>query len=437
MRNWEDLGFHVPKIILPAEEVDYSRWATVACDQFTSQPEYWEEAERIAGESPSALRLVLPEYYLGKPDEEDRIARVHRTMEEYLENGVLRELPEGAVAVIRESCGHIRRGLVMALDLEAYDYSRDSKSLIRATEATIPERIPPRLKIRRGAAAEFPHILVLLDDPGKTVVEPLTDENGGASFEKLYDAELMLGGGHIRGYFVPAERLSGAKEAVEVLMEKAAEKYGKGKELLIAMGDGNHSLATAKAYWEEIKRSLVPEKREGHPARYALCEVENLHDPGIVMEPIHRLLFGEGRMTGQEMLDHIAEILNEQNGGCYLRPNGGDAAESGDFVFPYFTGKESGEIVVTGPAKVLPVAVLQTAIDTFLADSGLKIDFIHGDAALEKLASERNNLGFLLPAIDKFRLFDSVAKDGPLPRKTFSMGEAEEKRYYIEGRKIR
>ena len=330
--DWGTFGLHIPKIMLPAKGTDYSKWAVVACDQFTSEPEYWDEVNSIVGDAPSTLRLMLPELYLGKPEEADMIVSIRDTMKNYLDNGVLQELPAGCILVKRTVGGFERLGLVIATDLEAYDYSQDSQSLTRATERTVVERIPPRLRIREGAPIEMPHIMILIDDPDKTVIEPLADLAG----ETVYDADLMMNGGHVSGTFLAEEQLEGMKDALSALYDKAVEKYGEGHVIFQAMGDGNHSLATAKANWEKVKQTLTPEEQENHPARFALCE----------------------------------------------------------------------------------------------------IDYIHGTSVVESLSAREGNAGFLLPAMDKSMLFPAVAADGALPRKTFSIGEANEKRYYIESRLI-
>lgn len=281
------IGVLVPNVMLPPKGTDFSKWAVVACDQYTSQPEYWEQARALIGDAPSTLDLILPEAFLGKPDEQDRINAINKHMREYMENGVLTTLPQGFVLVRRTAAGNTRNGLVLALDLECYDYNKGSTSLIRATEATIVSRIPPRLRIREGAPVELPHILVLIDDPDRTVIEPLFKKTD--SFETLYDTDLMLGGGHISGWLVsdPSD-IQGVLDALTALTDPDSfkAKYGDHAPLLFAMGDGNHSLATAKANWEKIKASLPEAELASHPARYALVEIENVHDDGIILEPI-------------------------------------------------------------------------------------------------------------------------------------------------------
>lgn len=432
MKVYENsVGVLVPEILLPPKGTDMYKWAVVACDQFTSQKEYWEEARQIIGDAPSTLDLILPEAWLGAQDEQERIARIKEKMQEYLHNGTLVKQPQGFVLVERTAAGNTRHGLVMALDLEKYDYSRGSGTLIRATEGTIVERIPPRLRIREGAAVELPHILVLIDDPEETVIEPLTAQ--AEKLPLLYDTDLMLGGGHISGRLVSGEKeIMGVLEALTALSDKAAfeKKYGSKPVLLFAMGDGNHSLATAKANWEKIKATLPEEQREDHPARYALIELNNVHDKGIVFEAIHRNVFG---IPGEKLVEALLQKLREQNGGAEIGPE--QAPAGGEkHVIPFYYGDKSGAFIVTEPAVQLAVGTLQNAIDAVLKELGGEVDYIHGIDVVKELAQKPDTTGFLLPDMEKSELFPTVVYDGALPRKTFSMGEAAEKRYYMEAR---
>ena len=432
MKVYENsVGVLVPEILLPPQGTDTYKWAVVACDQFTSQKEYWEEARRIIGDAPSTLDLILPEAWLGAQDEQERIARIKEKMQEYLHNGTLVKQPQGFVLVERTAAGNTRHGLVMALDLEKYDYSKGSGTLIRATEGTIVERIPPRLRIREGAAVELPHILVLIDDPEETVIEPLTAQ--AEKLPLLYDTDLMLGGGHISGRLVSGEKeIVGVLEALTALSDKAAfeKKYGSKPVLLFAMGDGNHSLATAKANWEKIKATLPEEQREDHPARYALIELNNVHDKGIVFEAIHRNVFG---IPGEKLVEALLQKLREQNGGAEIGPE--QAPAGGEkHVIPFYYGDKSGAFIVTEPAVQLAVGTLQNAIDAVLKELGGEVDYIHGIDVVKELARKPDTTGFLLPDMEKSELFPTVVYDGALPRKTFSMGEAAEKRYYMEAR---
>ena len=441
--DWKDFGLYIPQIMIPNDNTDYKKWAVVACDQFTSQPEYWEETESIVNSAPSALRLILPEIYLDSKDEEERIAQIRANMDRYLNDGTLQTLEPGCILVRREAEGRSRLGLVICVDLEAYDYNKGSQSLIRATEGTVVERIPPRLRIRRGAPLELPHILILIDDPEKTVIEPLEKLDSKC----VYDIDLMQEGGHITGYFLPEEKLDSMKKALGNLMDKAIERYGEGHVIFQAMGDGNHSLATAKAAWEEIKSELTAEEAADHPARYALCELENIYDSGIVFEPIHRVVFAVPELKGKALMDKLIEILSAQNGNAAFVPKdadeedaalGSSASSNGGFAIRALLGNEEGTLVISGPCtSELAVGTLQNGIDALVKEYGVSVDYIHGESALQELVANSDNIGFVLPGMDKFQLFPAVAADGALPRKTFSMGEANEKRYYIEARKIK
>lgn len=430
--DYGKFGFHIPEIMLPAEGTDYSKWAVVACDQFTSEPEYWEQVEEIVGDAPSTLRLMLPEIYLDKPGEAEKIIAIREAMDKYMADGTLRTLPAGCMLVKRTAEGRSRLGLVIATDLESYDFNKGSTSLTRATEGTVIERIPPRLRIREGAPIEMPHILILIDDPEKSVIEPLVN----APQTPVYDTDLMLEGGHITGSFIAEKDLEGMREALSALYDKAEAKYGEGNVIFQAMGDGNHSLATAKTNWENLKKTLTPEEAENHPARYALCEIENIHDEGIVFEPIHRVLFAKNGQSGMDIINETIELLKEQNGDAYILEAGAEVPE-GAFQIPYLVGGEKGILVVVDPANKLEVGALQNALDVIVKErKSADIDYIHGTKATESLSAREGNCGFMLPAMDKSMLFPAVAADGALPRKTFSMGEANEKRYYIEARHI-
>lgn len=431
MKYENDIGVQVPEVLLPPKGTDMSKWAVVACDQFTSQKEYWNEARQIIGDAPSTLDLFLPEAYLGAEDEPQRIQAIRAKMAEYLNKGILVKQPQGFVLVERSAAGNTRHGLIMALDLEKYDYSKGSGTLIRATEGTIVSRIPPRLRIREGASVELPHILVLIDDPEGTVIEPLTAKAN--TLPALYDTDLMLGGGHVSGRLVAdAADINSVLEALKKLAEPEAfkKKYGDHPVLLFAMGDGNHSLATAKANWVKIKENLSEEEIQNHPARFALVEVENVHDKGIVFEAIHRVVFGVDKL---KFIDVLKNKLAEQNGSVSIAaeqaPAGGDK-----HIIPFFLGNESGAFVVEGPSAQLAVGTLQNAIDAALKEVGGEVDYIHGADVVRNLSKQEGAVGFLLPDMAKSELFPTVVFDGALPRKTFSMGEAAEKRYYMEGR---
>jgi hypothetical protein len=437
MKVIADLGIQIPQIYLPKPGVDLKKWAVIACDQFTSEPEYWHDVEKIIGEAPSTLNLTFPEVYLEKPGAEQRIQNIQSAMRNYLDAGIL-QTHEGLIYIERTVAGKTRKGILLALDLEHYDYTRGSSSLIRATEGTIVERLPPRMKIREGAALELPHILVLIDDPKKTVIEPLSASK--SKLEKLYDFDLMLDSGHLTGFAIHADFEDKVVEALRGLAkpETFAAKYGIGKDkpvLLFAMGDGNHSLATAKAIWEKIK----PQVGMDHPARYALVEIENVHDEGLEFEPIHRVVFG--------LKKSIFAALQESFGTNFKYKPLANAEEMFKAVDKAYGeshviglvvgGKGFGVIEIANPSSNLPVGTIQSFIDSFLKDGGAeKVDYVHGEDVVVKLGSQPNNAGFYLAGMSKSDLFKTVILDGALPRKTFSMGEAREKRFYMEARKI-
>lgn len=435
-----NIGICVPELMMPGKKVDLSKWACVACDQYTSQPDYWNSVEQIVGDAPSTLRLMLPEIYLEKPGEAERIVAIRKAMNDYMADGTLENRGEGFVFTRRTVDGKVRNGLVVALDLECYDYSKGSTTLIRATEGTIVERIPPRLKIRDGAPLELPHILVLIDDDKKSVIEPIAEKLD--KIEQLYDFDLMMNGGHVEGWLVNDEGMvTDVINALTALVDP--NKYGtEMPPLLFAMGDGNHSFATAKANWEKCKAELTEEERKDHPARYALVELENVHDDGIVFEPIHRVVFN---VNVPEFLDRLKAKLAEQNGDCEIdfyacencMAKAKAAIPEGAHVVPVIIEGKEGLIVVKHPAAQLEVGTLQNALDVLLKETpGASIDYIHGADVVRELGSKENNIGFLLPPMQKSAFFRTVVFDGALPRKTFSMGEAHEKRYYLECRKI-
>ncbi len=414
-----------PADILLPQNVDFTKWSVVACDQYTSEREYWEDVRNIVGDGPSTLNLVFPEVYLEDGDDEARIERINDTMNKYLKSGVFREIKDAFLYVKRvQPNGKTRHGIVGMLDLEEYDFTKGSQSKIRATEGTIIERIPPRQRIRKNAPLETPHILILIDDRERAVVEPL--EAATDRFEKVYDFDLMKNSGHITGYIVTEDAKKNILSAIETLSDKDAfeAKYGvKDKGVLMfAAGDGNHSLATAKTCWEEIKKDLSPSERETHPARFALVELENIHDEALEFEPIQRVIFDT---EPQKLLDaFIAEYgaSNTDNGGQRI-----------DYTYQ---GRE-GSIYITETDSNLPVGTLQKFLDKYLAKNGGKIDYIHGNDVVRSLAKSENTIGFMVDAMEKNDLFTTVIKDGSLPRKTFSMGEAADKRFYLECKRIK
>ncbi len=445
----QELGIRLPEVLLPKKETDLTKWAVVACDQYTSQPEYWRNVQNLVGASPSTLHMIFPEVYLEDSDKEERMKKINETMKTYIKDGILSPQKQCFVYVDRKTSHTAsRKGLVMAVDLEKYDYSKGSNALIRATEGTVIDRLPPRIRIRENASIELPHIMLLVDDPEKTVIEPLAGMTN--SLEKLYDFELMMDGGHVTGYKIEDEQtISGIAEAIGKLAdpEVFSRKYGVGSDksvLLFAVGDGNHSLASAKAYWESLKPSLPDSLLNDHPARFALVEVVNVHDDGLVFEPIHRVVFNINT-------DHLLESMIEyyKNAGSnaryellnpsepFSRAADKFKADPGCHVIPFSSKDKNGVIIVDNPKYNLEVGTLQSFLDDYAGnDSSIKIDYIHGDDVIEELCAKQGNMGFYLSAMDKHDLFKTVILDGVLPRKTFSMGEAEEKRFYLECRKI-
>ncbi len=407
-------AFGAGDILLPKQGTDMTKWAAVACDQFTSQPEYWEKAYSIADGAPSTLDLILPEAYLESPDAEDRITAVNREMEHYINDGLFDCYPDSMIYLERtDSCGAVRAGIIGVIDLEKYDYSKGSTTEVRATEATVPERIPPRLKVRRNALVELPHIMILIDDPQLTVIEEITKKR--SSLKKLYDFELMLGGGRAAGYLMDADDISKTDSALAQLKEKSGG-------LLYAMGDGNHSLATAKAFYEELKKQSPDMDTQKCPARYALAEIVNLHSPALNFEAIHRIISDVDPDSLLAALDSRLGLAEETQG---------------TRSFTWISGGRSTVYSITKPCSNLTVGSVQSVIDDFIRTNGGKIDYIHGEDVVRELAKADSSAGILLPDMGKEELFPTVIRDGALPRKTFSMGHAEDKRYYIEARLIR
>jgi hypothetical protein len=444
--DFAKVALQIPEVLLPRAGVDLTKWAVVACDQFTSQPEYWEKVAAVTGGAPSTLDLIFPEVYLGQGRDNERIDRINANMRRYLDTGMLVSPGAGLIYLERQTArGNLRKGLIAAVDLEAYDYRRGATSLVRATEGTVLDRIPPRVKIRERAVLELPHIMLLIDDPEAMVIEPLAAQTD--QFTKLYDTDLMFGGGQVAGYLVnhPAT-LTAINRALNRLAasEDFNRKYGLNgaSPLLYAVGDGNHSLATAKAVWEKLKERTGID-RERHPARYALVEIVNLHDPGLQFEPIHRVLFqavaadfNVSLTTTWTSLGLTRETLpNEAVLQEQLAKR--ERRRSGAQTFGMVTANDVAIITVARPRHNLAAGTLQELLDHWMAGHPEStVDYIHGAATVAALGAKPGNVGFYLPPVSKGDLFKTVIGDGVLPRKTFSMGVAEEKRYYLECRKI-
>ncbi len=393
--SWEALGIEIPRILLPRPDADWASWAVLACDQYSSQPEYWQNVEALTAGKPSALSLVLPEVWLNDADCPARVTSAQAAMRTTLESGFLRELPPGGVLVERRMNGRVRKGLLLAIDLEQYAYAPDAQTPIRPTEGTIEDRIPPRLQVRENADLELPHTLVLIDDPDRTAIEPLFRRRD--RLERLYDFDLMLGGGHVAGYYIPKMALEGVREALSSLYTASRERYG--QPLLFAVGDGNHSLATALAHWKAVKQTLTEDEIARHPARHSLVEIVNIHDAGVAFEPIHRVLFGLSAPDKEALETRLARLSDE--------------------------GTPS-------------ISAVQAVLDAFLIDTPTaRLDYIHGAECARRIGGSTDRMCILFEPMEKAALFATIAASGPLPRKAFSMGEADEKRFYLEARRIR
>jgi len=434
----QEIGIKIPDILLPRTAVDLNKWAVIACDQFTSEPEYWHRVEEIVGDAPSTYHMILPEVYLESSEAEMRLGSTQAHMRDYLQSGLFKQVDD-FIYVLRTFGGHTHRGLMVCLDLEQYDYHQGAQALTRATEGTILDRLPPRIRIREGAPLECPHILVLFDDPNDTVFGPLDEQIMG--FEEVYDFDLMMGSGHLTGLAITDDAVqSNIMQALKNLIDPEifAEKYnlipGRHQSLLFAMGDGNHSLATAKAIWEKLKTTVGPE----HPARYALVEIENVHDPALTFEPIHRLLFNLQKDLLEEMNAFWGKRLAVKEIGTAeeMMAIVDEVAEPWHQIG--LVTEEGFQLVeVHNPKDNLAVGMLQKFLDQFLEDGGMeKIDYVHGTEVLFNKSQNAGNAGFYVPGMDKSDLFRTVILDGALPRKAFSMGDAKEKRFYLECRRI-
>ena len=408
--------FYPADILLPDfKKTDGEKYAVVACDQFTSEPAVWEETEKIVGEAPSALRFILPELYLS--ERKERIPGIHAEMDKALSDGLFTEYPHAMIYLRRtQSDGTVREGLIGAIDLLDYDYRPGTKPPIRATEGTVLERVPPRVDIRRGAKIELPHVMLLLDDPDKTVIEPLADLVTDKA--PLYDFDLMQGGGHVTGYLLDRAKQKRVDDALDALIPDVDDP------LIFAVGDGNHSLAAAKAYFEELRDTLGDEALS-HPARYALVELVNLHSPALVFRPIYRAVFGADEADLTNAL--LSDVLAASVGNPDVKPT----------RLTVLDGKTPFEVTYPHGTHPLDVGTLQSFLDRYTANHpGVTVDYIHGEEALASIVEQNGAIGFLFPGMEKEQLFPAVREKGALPRKTFSMGEARDKRYYLEARRI-
>ena len=419
MKTISELGLAVPDILLPQQGTDLKKWAVIACDQYTSEPEYWENVSKEAGSAPSTLNLVLPEVYLGTDRESEKLGSIADTARRYLDEGILKSLGTGFILTDRSTELHpSRKGLMAAVDLEGYSFEPGNKNICRATEGTVLSRIPPRVRIRANSPLELPHIMILIDDPEGLTIEKAFDMAEAEGLKPVYDTDLMLGSGHISGTFIP----DGSPVAESIINGLATLKSRNSDGLLFLVGDGNHSLASAKAHWENIRENLSEEERKVHPARYALAEIVNIHDKGLDFEPIHRVVFN---ISAEEFIARAME---------YFKDNGivtGSDPSDGQSFTVVAEGSEDVTVSLSNPPHTLAVGSVQMMIDSL----GLECDYIHGEDSVRKLASS-GNTGILVPGISKDTFFGTVEKEGVFPRKTFSMGEAFEKRFYLEAKKI-
>ena len=396
----------IPKILLPRADVDKSKWSVIACDQFTSQPSYWEQVDKFVGDAPSTLRMIFPEVYLESENKQDRIKSINDNMKKYLQDGIFEEF-KGFILVERTTPdGQKRLGLVIAVDLDDYEYTPKNNALIKATEKTVVERLPARIEVRKGACLESPHIMMLMDDRKDKIIENLYARRG--ELELAYDFALNMGGGSIKGYKV---------RDCQAVIDSLNKLLDKDRPILFAVGDGNHSLATAKECWNNIKKTLSGEALNSHPAKYALCELVNLHDESLKFEPIHRAVFG----VGEDFVEYMGKELGKLGGKSNVKVVYGD--------------KEYSWSVSANASDA--IADIQQLMDEYnKSHKDMAIDYIHGDEHLLSVAKEKNAVAVFMPCLEKDGLFDYVVRRGVLPRKSFSMGHAEDKRYYLECRVI-
>ncbi|MDE5654720.1 MAG: DUF1015 domain-containing protein [Clostridia bacterium] len=407
----------IPKILLPKSDVDMSKWSVIACDQFTSQPAYWEQVDKLVGDAPSALRIIYPEVYLEEANKRDRIKAINDNMQKYLQSGIFEEF-EGFILVERTTPdGQKRLGLVLAVDLEDYEYTEQNNALIKATEKTVVERLPARIEVRKGACLESPHIMMLMDDRKRNIIERLYARRG--ELEIAYDFALNMGGGSIKGYKIEDKDCNRIIDDLNSLLDRntLTEKYGSDRPILFAVGDGNHSLATAKECWNNIKKTLSSDEFDTHPARYALCELVNLHDDSLKFEPIHRAVFG----VDEKFIEFMRNELAKLDGKSSVK------VVYGDKEFSWRVSANASDAI----------ADIQQLMDEYnKTHKDMVIDYIHGDGHLLSVAKEKNAVAVFMPCLEKDGLFDYVVRRGVLPRKSFSMGHAEDKRYYLECRVI-
>ena len=406
-------------MLIPQQGTDFMKWAVIACDQYASEPEYWADCEKEVGEAPSTLNLVLPEVYLGTEKETEKLDSIAKTAGKYLDGGVLSGIGTGFILTDRATSLHpSRKGLMAAIDLEGYSFEPGNKNICRATEGTVLSRIPPRVRIRANSPLELPHIMILIDDPKGITIEKAFEMAKTEGLKPLYDTDLMLGSGHITGTFIP----DGSAIAESIIKGLSTLKSENSDGLLFLVGDGNHSLASAKAHWENIREGLSEDEKKDHPARFALAEIVNIHDKGLDFEPIHRVIFN---ISGEEFIARAKEYFKDSG----IELNGDTNGKQSFTVVSQ--GNADVTVSLSNPPHTLAVGSVQMMIDSL----GLDCDYIHGEDSVRNLATA-GNTGILVPAISKDTFFGTVEKEGVFPRKTFSMGEAFEKRFYLEAKKI-
>ncbi len=437
MKTINEYGIYIPEILLP-KKIDVKSWSVIACDQYTQNPEYWKKTSESAGSNPSTLNLILPEVYLNAEDKPARIEKIRKTMKEYISNGVFADPLNSFIYLERTTAfGRMRKGLMCCIDLETYEWKPFTTANIRATEATIVERIPPRMEIRKGAPLELPHIMLLVNDKDGCLVEACGENAKKGS--PVYDGDMMMNGGKISGWAVTDNSI------VENALNKIAEenRQADGSTFLFAVGDGNHSLATAKATWDEHKKTLSGEELKTSNVRYALVEIVNIYDTGLTFEPIHRVVFNA---DSSDMIQKLSEKLGGKISEASSKNEMIETVKKSNADFGFAFKKDGCQkyLLLKTEIKELAVSKLQPALDEYLKNAcaessknnALEIDYIHGTEDVLELGTKDNGTGILLPPIAKDSFFETIGKTGPLPRKSFSMGEADEKRFYLECRKL-
>ena len=423
MKTLNELGVFSPKILLPNKKIEQNKWPVIACDQYSSQQVYWDQLQQFVGQSASTLNLIYPEIFLEKPDFNERVREIQNKMQYFLSENIFEEFNSFILVERTLPSGDKRIGIMMAVDLEQYEYSQGARSLIRPTEGTIVSRLPVRVEIRRNAPLELPHILLLIDDQIKSLIEPLFDVAN--NFQVVYDTDLPMQAGHVKGYLIPEKYERHLASQLNILLTL---NNNKASPLLFAVGDGNHSLAAAKAYWNEIKDRSSPD----HPARFALVELINLHDNALTIEPIHRVIFNVDKNIFFEELNNYIESKGSRS------TSAASVAGHNSNTFIFIYQKEELVFKIEPKLPGLACAIIQDFIDSFIAKHPEStVDYIHGEEAVHELTANPKNIGVMLPEIVKQDIIPFVEKNGPLPRKYFSLGTADEKRFYFESRLIK